>query len=256
MSGTPIRRAVVALGVALAVAVVGIGVVQRGPGATRVAATPMESAAGNPLASATPPSEGADGEGAASPRPAVSGGPSSSPSTEPSAVASGSGPGGTATPEAASTEAEGAIADGTPDDAGDGSIESVDWWTVIEELDARRGAALAATDVEALDGYLMAGSSAWQADAALITDLQERAVRPVGLRTQLVAIEDVAAAATAVEVVLVDQRSAYTLEDAKGQAVQTIDASGSRRWRMTLERSDHSPPDPGWRVAAVQPVAE
>jgi hypothetical protein len=182
-----------------------------------------------------------------------------------------------------------------------------DWWSILGALDARRQRALTERDPAALSDYLVPGSPAWRADSALIAELRTQGVRPVGLATHLVAIEEVevdAAASGAVDgsvaaegdpgpsqgagiatdratVVLVDQRSAYTLEDPAGAVVQAVDASGTQRWVVTLARAvglpsqwppsgdpqssaeqqlsdlrfDDTPPegdDAGWRIVEIR----
>ena len=133
---------------------------------------------------------------------------------------------------------------------------------MLAELDARRGTALAGPDLAGLASFAQEGSAAWQADVDVIEQLRERGLRPVGLATKLVAIEDVSepepqaeGAQGAVAVTLVDKRSEYQLVDGDGQTVQTVPASGRKRWRTTLVRVEEPAPDPGWRVSSVEVVA-
>lgn len=79
--------------------------------------------------------------------------------------------------------------DGPPVSAGAGTP---DWWAVLVELDARRSAALAATDPALLGAALAPGSPAWAAEVATIEGLVAAGVAPVGLSTAVVALEDVA----------------------------------------------------------------
>jgi hypothetical protein len=149
-----------------------------------------------------------------------------------------------------------------------------DWWAVLAELDARRSAALAATDPALLGAALAPGSPAWAADAATIEGLVAAGVAPVGLSTAVVALEDVAPLgseslavespveealpeasasapadapspqavasigpdAAAVALRVVDRRSGYTLVDPAGQVVHEVPAADERRWRVTLVR--------------------
>jgi hypothetical protein len=82
-------------------------------------------------------------------------------------------------------------------------------------------------------------------------------------------------------VVLVDQRSAYTLVDAEGAVVHSVASPGSRRWQVRLVRVPDAAPgepphpdsespspgsgspeslleghggDAGWRIAEVTPI--
>jgi hypothetical protein len=73
-----------------------------------------------------------------------------------------------------------------PGDAG-----PTDWWAVLEILDARRSAALAARDRELVGEYAKAGSAAWIHDTAVIEDLRTRGLIPVGLSTRIIGIEEV-----------------------------------------------------------------
>lgn len=136
-------------------------------------------------------------------------------------------------------------------------VASTDWWSVMAELDARRGDALSSADAASLADYTVADSPAWAADAALVDQLTERGLRPEGLRHTLIGIESVAAvSAGSAEVVLVDQRSSYALVDAEGQPVQQVEAGPERRWRISVRAVEAQAPDPGWRIEESEQVAQ
>lgn len=130
-----------------------------------------------------------------------------------------------------------------------------DWWAVLAELDRRRVRAFAEVDAALLPGYADPESPAWRQDSALIADLAASGLRPQGLASALVAVEEAEVDGDHAQVRIVDRRGAYSLVDAGGVVVQQVDRAGLTRWVVTLERVGPSPgPDPGWRVAEVVPI--
>lgn len=135
------------------------------------------------------------------------------------------------------------------------SIDAVDWWAVLAVLDERRADALRQGDPAALGAYAVPGSPAWEVDADLLSRLGVAGLRPEGLRTQLIAIEQAGGCDGSACVVLVDRRGPYALVDAQGAAVEQVPAADSQRWRLTLDPVavvDAS--DPGWRLREVEPI--
>jgi hypothetical protein len=133
----------------------------------------------------------------------------------------------------------------------------VDWWSVLAQLDQARASALAAREVSDLDAYTVPGSPAWGQDAGLIGDLHERGLTPVGLTTRVVGMEEAPEeggldSGTVVELVIVDERSAYSLVDDGGAVIEQVPVSGLRRWRITLVGSDPAGEAPGWRLRSVE----
>lgn len=152
-------------------------------------------------------------------------------------------------------------------------VEQVsDWWEVVGILDERRTAALEALDERGVGRYAAEGSAAWSADLALIEDLRGRGVTPVGLATDLIAIESAPSLAPVdeqqgagdpravgsdpeggggVSLVIVDRRSAYELQDSSGATVAGVPASAARRWRLTLVPGGEGDDEVAWRVASI-----
>ena len=172
--------------------------------------------------------------------------------------ASESDEGPSSTAESPGPASASAVPSGSPSAQLEGGV---DWWGVLAELDAQRSAALESLDLSVLDAYAVVDSPAWQADAALVTDLQQRELRPAGLSTQLIAIEEVSpidaqgdSSAGTVELVIVDRREEYTLVDPAGDTVQTVPAADSRRWRMVVQPGGDPDDGPGWLVRSVEEV--
>jgi hypothetical protein len=137
------------------------------------------------------------------------------------------------------------------------AIGATDWWSVVQILDGRRARALQAADAGALGSYAAASSPASMADEALITDLVDTGLRPVGLGARLVAIEVAGACPDAASACLevVDRRSAYRMVDSAGEVVEEVPEAASSRWRISLvphATTDGS--DPGWRFSEVVPA--
>ena len=141
-----------------------------------------------------------------------------------------------------------------PEAVNDRTTGSPDWWAVLAELDQRRGRALSALDSDLIKDYAQPGSAAWDSDAALLADLRARGLRPQGLNSRVVAVERSEGSGGRVQVQVVDQRSAYTLVDARGAVVESVPEAGLTRWWVTLIR--HAGGDPEWRVADVSSLAE
>ena len=174
---------------------------------------------------------------------------------------------------------------------GDGEETPNDWWAVLDELDRARSRALVEREPMDLATYAAPGSAMWAQDTALIEGLLARGLTPLGLGTRLIAIEQApepdgvghsaypslgsestgdeagpgpnSGPAGDVVLVIVDERSAYTLEDAEGVVAQRVPASGLRRWRVALVpaagRPDGSdrpdgPDGPAWRIRSVEAV--
>ena len=154
------------------------------------------------------------------------------------AAAAGAAPGSPATAPSAG-----------PGAVNDSSTGPPDWWAVLAELDQRRGRALSALDIDRIADYAQPGSAAWESDAALVTDLRARGLRPQGLTSRVVAVERSEGSGGRVRVQVVDQRSAYTLVDAQGSVVESVPEAGLTRWWVTLVREAGR--DPQWRVADV-----
>jgi hypothetical protein len=127
-----------------------------------------------------------------------------------------------------------------------------DWWEVLAELDRRRARALTALDPDLVADYARPGSAAWSADIGLVADLRERGLRPQGLGSRVLAVERADLGGGLARVQVVDQRSAYALVDARGEAVESVPAAGLTRWSVTVAEE---PSDPvGWRVVEVTAV--
>jgi hypothetical protein len=148
---------------------------------------------------------------------------------------------GRPTPTAAPDVAGGALSAGPPD-----------WWEVLAELDRRRARALSALDPDLVADYARPGSPAGTADLGLVADLRARGLRPQGLGSRVLAVERAALQAGQARVQVVDQRSAYSLLDARGDVVERVPAAALTRWSVTLAEE---PTDPvGWRVVDVSVV--
>lgn len=152
------------------------------------------------------------------------------------------------------TELSGGLGAESPTPIEDGPV---DWWSVLAQLDQSRASALAAREVSDLDAYTVPGSPAWEQDAGLIGDLHERGLTPVGLTTRVVGMEEAPEeggldSGTGVELVIVDERSAYSLVDDDGAVIEQVPVSGLRRWRITLVGSDLAGAAPGWRLRSVE----
>lgn len=135
-----------------------------------------------------------------------------------------------------------------------------DWWSVLAQLDQARASALAAREVSDLDSYAVPDSPAWHQDADLIGDLHKRGLTPVGLMARLVGIEQAPDGTdqgpeAVVELVIVDERSAYSLVDDAGAVVEQVPASGLRRWRVRLVGSVPAGAATGWRLHSAGAVA-
>ncbi len=141
-----------------------------------------------------------------------------------------------------------------PDPGNAPTSEPPDWWQVFAELDRRRARALTALDPELLADYAQSGSPAWSADAALVSDLRERGLRPQGLTSRVLAVERSERQGERAKVQVVDQRSAYSLVDAQGSVVELVPQAGLTRWWVTLSREAGD--DLGWRVADVAAVRD
>lgn len=153
---------------------------------------------------------------------------------------------------------------------GGSTATDVDWRAVLVELDRRRAGALQARDQAGLAKYAAPGSAAWQSDARLIAELAKRSLRPVGLATRIVAVEDVRLGDEGASIKVVDERGSYQLVDRSGEVKQRVAGTGQRRWRVKLvsmtrggasakarkeSANDAEPRELAWRVAEVQPVS-
>lgn len=165
-----------------------------------------------------------------------------------------------------------------------------DWWAVLAELDHARSTALGERDRAQLAGYAAPGSQIWEQDATLIEGLLARGLTPVGLGTRVIAIEqapgpvqtDPELDQTGPErersdtehdragpgpdrldpetgsepgdavLVIVDERSAYSLQDQAGAVVHLVPASGYRRWRIALVRAEAPGGGPAWRITSAE----
>ena len=249
-----IRRIGAVLGtVALVVVLVRIAVGAPDASIPASSAPPAASASGpadaaaDPSVGVSPPATVSDPSGTG---PTEWAGSLASDPTDPSGTSSGAA--GSAPPAGPPTDP--AVPSPVPNQQG-----PVDWWSVLAELDRARASALAARAVSALDEYAASGSPAWDQDAGLIGDLEARGLAPVGLTTHLVGIERAPeeadrAPGAVVELVIVDERSDYSLVDDAGAVVEEVPASGLRRWRVRLAGS--ASPDGGfrWLLQAVEPM--
>ncbi|HYN57444.1 MAG TPA: hypothetical protein VES03_09625 [Motilibacterales bacterium] len=127
--------------------------------------------------------------------------------------------------------------------------EPPDWWAVLAELDRRRSATLAALDLDSLADHAQPGSPAWDADAALLADLQERGLHPRGISLPVLAVERVARQGGQVQLQIVDQRSAYELVDAQGSVLDRVEPAAPTRWSVTLRQESEG--GRGWRLVDV-----
>lgn len=136
-------------------------------------------------------------------------------------------------------------------------MAEVDWWTVLAELDRRRAQVLSSGDPAGITSYAVPGSTAHRSDEAMLADLAARAVRPEGLSSRVLAIEDVTVSDVGVRIQMVDLRSAYRLLDVNsGEVTQRVEPAGATRWLLTVLPSspalaDGVEGDPGWRVQSV-----
>ena len=132
--------------------------------------------------------------------------------------------------------------------------EPPDWWAVLAELDRRRTATLGGLDLDALADHALPAAPAWDADAALLADLQERGLRPRGLTSRVLAVERADRQGDRARLLIVDQRSAYELVDAEGEPIDRVDAAVPTRWAVTLQRATAEPRE--WRLVDVVPAPE
>ena len=154
-------------------------------------------------------------------------------------------------PSAASGEPGGSAQSGASAVPTSGDVllaEPPNWWAVLAELDTRRSAALAALDLDSLAEHALPGSPAWDADAALLADLQEQGLRPDGLTSRVLAVERVERQGVRAQVQIVDQRSAYALVDARGEVVDRVEAAPRATWSVSLQQREA---DRGWRIVEV-----
>lgn len=164
------------------------------------------------------------------------------------------GGGGSDGPEPAPPQTPTAASDRTaaPDAPGAPSAGPPDWWEVLAELDRRRGRALTALDPDLVSDYARPESPAWSADTGVVADLRARGLRPQGLGSRVLAVERADLRGGRARVQVVDQRSAYSLVDARGEVVERVPAAGLMRWSVTVAEE---PSDPlGWRVVEVTAV--
>ena len=162
-----------------------------------------------------------------------------------------------AEPSGASSEPGGSARSGgaaLPASVGVLLAEPPDWWAVLAELDRRRTATLGALDLDALAEHALPAAPAWDADAALLADLQERGLRPRGLTSRVLAVERADRQGDRARLLIVDQRSAYELVDAEGEPIDRVDAAVPTRWAVTLQRATAEPHE--WRLVDVVPAPE
>ena len=162
-----------------------------------------------------------------------------------------------AEPSGASSEPGGSARSGgaaLPASVGVLLAEPPDWWAVLAELDRRRTATLGGLDLDALAEHALPAAPAWDADAALLADLQERGLRPRGLTSRVLAVERADRQGDRARLLIVDQRSAYELVDAEGEPIDRVDAAVPTRWAVTLQRATAEPRE--WRLVDVVPAPE
>ncbi len=129
-----------------------------------------------------------------------------------------------------------------------------DWWWILSELDARRSHALEAGDASLVPRYAVPGSPASDADGRLVQDLVERGLRPVGLGSQILAIEAQQQVPGGVSLQVVDLRSGYELVSAAtGTVVDHVGAAPATRWTVILApRTTEQAEGLGWRIVSVE----
>lgn len=117
---------------------------------------------------------------------------------------------------------------------------------MLASVDAARAEAFAALDREGLRAAVVPGSTAWQADIAVLEALVAAGVRPVGQRWELLEVEEVEVGGTRAVLRVVDRRTAYDMVDSAGVVVAHRGARGRSAWRVEIAGG------PGrWRVASV-----
>ncbi len=163
------------------------------------------------------------------------------------------------------------------------AADVTDWVAVLSELDRRRADAFARVDPGALRTALADGSTALGSDGALLSQLESRGLRALGLSTRVLAADVISSGADEAVLRVLDQREAYQLVDDSGHVEQDVPAAPQRLWEVRLRpveatgdpdgaqrESDPGPAlgseaapapapgteaDPGWRVAQVTALA-
>jgi hypothetical protein len=117
---------------------------------------------------------------------------------------------------------------------------------VVDELNRRRAALLAAPDLSGVAGVDAPGSSAFASDAALVRALRARGAAARGADTEVVAVHVRSAGPVRTDVEVVDRLTAHSIVSASGQVLEHRPARGARASVLVLVRDAD-----GWRVAQV-----
>jgi len=161
----------------------------------------------------------------------------------------------TITPTLGSTEAPTVAPTGPPPAAAEpaAAAETVDWATVVRELDARRAAAFAAADPALLQDVYTVTAPGLVEDAVRIRALADGGLHVEGLVHTVSAVERLPAADphAAPRLAVTDALPAATVVDDAGTAVGTTDPVGDTRRVVTLATEGG-----GYRIASVTTAPE
>ncbi|MDX6287874.1 MAG: eukaryotic-like serine/threonine-protein kinase [Frankiales bacterium] len=129
------------------------------------------------------------------------------------------------------------------------TVATVDWRTVMQQLDTRRDRAFATGDADELRLLYVESSTPLAVDEAALGSLTRRDLRARGLRLTIVSVTAVKADASSALLHVVDQLPAYDIVDARGRVAAHHPARGLRSWRVELKRIGGA-----WRIATVRSV--
>jgi hypothetical protein len=117
---------------------------------------------------------------------------------------------------------------------------------VVDELNRRRAALLAAPDLSGVSGVDAPGSSAFASDAALVRALRARGAAARGADTEVVSVHVQSAGPIRADVEVMDRLTAHSIVSTSGQVLEHRPARGARVSVLVLVRGAD-----GWRVAQV-----
>ncbi len=119
------------------------------------------------------------------------------------------------------------------------------WGRLVEQLYARRAAALAAGDPAGLAGVYAPAGPLLAADAAWLTELSAAGCRLVGFAPEVVTVGQVTPVDGGVRIRLVDRVPGYAIGSATGQ--QAVPGRDGRPVVLTLLTTAS-----GWRIGAAE----
>ncbi|HEV2088772.1 MAG TPA: hypothetical protein VGR21_10710, partial [Cryptosporangiaceae bacterium] len=124
-----------------------------------------------------------------------------------------------------------------------------EWRVVVEELDARRGEALARARAELLDRVYVPGSASLAADTQAIRSLVAVGATAPGVRHQVTAVRVLSVGAARARLVVTDRMPAYRIVARSGVVLREVPARPAKAFEVELVSGVQ-----GWRIQSIAPA--